>query len=370
MRMGNKILILCDKSSTTSFGRISESFLRALHGGHDAHILWLRCPKDFPHGHVTSHGHTGHSVWSPSRESGLFGFPLQVARKVRKLRPDWILLIRPELGFLVPTLRKAAPQAKLSLMIHDTFAETLYPRSLKFRLINRFWIKGCDRVDGFLFNSDYTRSEASKVFNLHGPQTLCGCVIDSHDFHPLPDRDKLRQQWGFATNVPIVLNISLDEPRKNIAVFLRLARRFPNCRFVRIGKLSERIRKIQEDENIQNVEHRQGLSLSALREFYNMADVLVFPSLLEGFGYPPLEALACGTPVIASNTSAMRETLPGIAELVDDPHNLDSWESALRKLLNSERTLDPEVEKRLKHFGPEAFAQRVKQHLRDLKIIE
>jgi len=101
-----------------------------------------------------------------------------------------------------------------------------------------------------------------------------------------------------------------------------------------------------------------------------MADVLVFPSLLEGFGYPPLEALACGTPVIASNTSAMRETLPGIAELVDDPHNLDSWESALRKVLNSERTLDPEVEKRLKHFGPEAFAQRVKQHLRDLKIIE
>ena len=55
---------------------------------------------------------------------------------------------------------------------------------------------------------------------------------------------------------------------------------------------------------------------------YNAADLFVYPSIFEGFGLPPLEAMACGTPVIASNTSSLPEVL-GDAALIVDPLDLE-----------------------------------------------
>ena len=61
-----------------------------------------------------------------------------------------------------------------------------------------------------------------------------------------------------------------------------------------------------------------------LAEWYNAADVLLFPSLWEGFGWPPLEAMACGTPVVASNVPAIAEVVGDAGILVppDDPSEL------------------------------------------------
>jgi glycosyltransferase involved in cell wall biosynthesis len=361
--MRKRILILCDKSPKTSFGRIALSILRATQAEHDAEMVWLSCKKDFP----DPLNLAGHSAWSPTRELGRMMFPWQLARILKKVRPDWVLLIRPELGFLLPAIRKAAPNAKTTLMIHDTFAETLYPDSLKFKLINRFWIHGADRVDGFLFNSHWTQAQAKTAFQIHGPQTVCGCEIDPADFHPLcTTPEALKQKWQLDPGRKAVLQISLDEPRKNIRIFLLLAQKFPHVQFIRIGVQSKWINEFIAERQIQNLQHRHGLSLESLREFYNLADALVFPSYLEGFGYPPLEALGCGTPVIASNTSAMKETLPGVASLIDDPDDLDSWVVALESLLSQGKLLSTLTPERLDYFGPASFAGRIQKHLNDL----
>ncbi len=66
--------------------------------------------------------------------------------------------------------------------------------------------------------------------------------------------------------------------------------------------------------------------------WYNAADVFVYPSLYEGFGLPPLEAMACGTPVISSNVSAMPEVV-GDAGLLVDPHDADAIAEALFRVL-------------------------------------
>lgn len=360
-----RVLILCDKNPRTSFGRIAESFHRATRDAMDASFVWLRCPKDFPN----SESPVGLKCWAPNREMGRVLFPIQLARILRKQKPDWIIFIRPELGFLIATARTHAPKAKLSLMIHDTFAETLYPESLKFRLINRFWIQGCDKADGFFFNSRYTQSEAHKVFQIQGLETISGCVIDPQDFYPLRDDILLlRRKWNLSTDRKLLLHISLDEPRKNIPTLLQLAQRMPDCQFVRIGRLSPWIREFLAQNNITNVEHRSGLDLSELREFYHMADALVFPSLLEGFGYPPLESLACGTPVIASNTSAMAEVLPGIASLVESPTDIDEWEPKVRAILAQEKSLPEGVSDRLNTFGPVEFANKVLDHAKQLGL--
>ena len=66
------------------------------------------------------------------------------------------------------------------------------------------------------------------------------------------------------------------------------------------------------------------------------ASVFVFPSFYEGFGIPPLEAMACGTPVIVSRTSSLPEVVGDAAELVD-PHDVASIAGALERVLR-----DPE----------------------------
>ena len=68
-----------------------------------------------------------------------------------------------------------------------------------------------------------------------------------------------------------------------------------------------------------------------LAALYSLADVFVFPSWLEGFGLPPLEALACGTPVVSSNRPAMPEVL-GDAVLYADPRDPTAWADAVERL--------------------------------------
>jgi glycosyltransferase involved in cell wall biosynthesis len=66
--------------------------------------------------------------------------------------------------------------------------------------------------------------------------------------------------------------------------------------------------------------------------FYSAATLFVYPSLLEGFGLPPLEAMACGTPVICSNQSSLPEVV-GDAAILVDPSNVSAWRDALVQLL-------------------------------------
>jgi len=69
---------------------------------------------------------------------------------------------------------------------------------------------------------------------------------------------------------------------------------------------------------------------------YNAADLFVFPSLYEGFGLPPLEAMACGTPVVASNVPALPEIV-GEAALLVDPYDIDELASAMERVLRDKQ---------------------------------
>ena len=67
--------------------------------------------------------------------------------------------------------------------------------------------------------------------------------------------------------------------------------------------------------------------------WYSAADVFAYPSLYEGFGLPPLEAMACGTPVITSNVSALPEVV-GTAGKLLDPEDPCAWAEAMQRVLS------------------------------------
>src|SRR5205814_4823120 len=91
--------------------------------------------------------------------------------------------------------------------------------------------------------------------------------------------------------------------------------------------------------------------VDALRIFYDVAKIFVFPSLYEGFGLPPLEAMAHGTPVVTSNTSSLPEVTGNAAVLVN-PENVFEIMHALHRVL-----LDQGLRQKLKQRGPEQITR-------------
>lgn len=80
--------------------------------------------------------------------------------------------------------------------------------------------------------------------------------------------------------------------------------------------------------------------------YYSLASVFVYPSFFEGFGFPPLEAMTCGTPVVASNNSSLPEVV-GEAGLLVDPYNVSDMAEAIRNLLEDKRLRDSLIKKGL-----------------------
>jgi glycosyltransferase involved in cell wall biosynthesis len=85
--------------------------------------------------------------------------------------------------------------------------------------------------------------------------------------------------------------------------------------------------------------------------WYNAATVFVYPSLYEGFGAPPLEALRCGTPVITSNVASIPEVV-GDAAITVDPTNVEALAAALVRVVT-----DPALQEELRRRGPVRAAQ-------------
>ncbi len=94
---------------------------------------------------------------------------------------------------------------------------------------------------------------------------------------------------------------------------------------------------------------------------YNLASLFVYPSFYEGFGFPPLEAMACGTPVITSFTSSLPE-IAGNAGLMVDPYNITDIASAMERVLSDEKLKNDLIRKglnRAKMFNWEKAAREL-----------
>ncbi len=151
-----------------------------------------------------------------------------------------------------------------------------------------------------------------------------------------------------------ILFVGTLEPRKNVTAlveaYAQLKGEVPHS-LVLVGAKGWR-----GEEVLAQIE-RSGLSDKVLfvgyvepKElplWYNAADLFVFPSLYEGFGLPPLEAMACGTPVIASYTSSLPEVV-GEAGVLVDPHSLEGMAQAMRKVLG-----DGELREEMRRKGLE-----------------
>lgn len=141
------------------------------------------------------------------------------------------------------------------------------------------------------------------------------------------------------------LTLATVEKRKNLTASIRSFRKIlnePGCEdlsFVLVGtrgwKVQELIDEIDEDPFLRRKVVFTGFVPDEyLSAVYSGAEGFLYPSLYEGFGLPPLEAMQCGVPVIASNTSSLPEVV-GDAGILVDPHDTDAISQAMLTLLNN-----------------------------------
>ena len=233
-----------------------------------------------------------------------------------------------------PLLARLADREKIKLniiIVHD-----IYPVSsgrgsgFAVRILARSIYRKAADADVLLFVSNFSREEFMKHYNYTGRQYVLPGGIDHAVFKTGNPKGKIRKKYGIPEEKFLVCHVGADDYRKNFnfvaEVFKKLLSKGIDAHLVKVGNLKNPINlpkdKITLIESVNDKE---------LAEIYQMSDALLFPSLHEGLGLPPIEAMACGCPALVSDKAALPEV--GLPECVI---NLDAgkWAEKLARIKN------------------------------------
>src|SRR5205807_8726153 len=232
-------------------------------------------------------------------------------------------------------------------------------RFLHFQLTRRM-LRGAARIFAV---SRFTKGEIEKLFGI--PASRIEVVYNAIDERFLRghtnDSDRQFLAERYLVNYPFILYAGRISPHKNVVRIIEAfsalkaeldkESKYPDLKLIIIGdELSKHpdLRRTVIRGGVQNDVRFMGfVPIEVLRIFYDAAKTFVFPSLYEGFGLPPLEAMAHGTPVVTSNSSSLPEVVGNAAVLVN-PENVFEIMRALHRVL-----VDQALREKLKHRGYE-----------------
>ncbi len=192
--------------------------------------------------------------------------------------------------------------------------------------------------------TDTTAARAELVSHMRlPPERVHVAPLGIHPrFHPAISHEQQRDVFNRHTiTPPYVLYVGGLNPRKNVvrllAAWASIQAHYPTTTLVLVGaaqwhssSIAAAYQQYRQHARIQLGGYIADADLPAL---YHGARLLAYPSLHEGFGLPPLEAMACGTPVVASDIPVLREVL-GDAAVFVDPHDVNSIAAGMRRILD------------------------------------
>jgi len=192
--------------------------------------------------------------------------------------------------------------------------------------------------------SNYTKNDLLKILNLPKEKIEVAYLGVSSKFKIIHEKNKIelvKKKYGIDNKY--ILYVGNLKPHKNVERLIEAYNLLPETikqeyNLVLAGGQSKRLTKGNKQfgpidlQSIIFVGHILDEDLPAL---YSGAELFVFPSLYEGFGLPPLEAMACGCPAVSSHTSSMPEIL-GDAALFFNPYDVEEMSLVLRQMLEDE----------------------------------
>lgn len=192
--------------------------------------------------------------------------------------------------------------------------------------------KAVAHADAIIAVSHATADDLRELLDVRGDRVHVIHEAADEDLAPMPREEAARiVEARYRVSGPYVLFVGTIEPRKNLSALVEaigLLRREMPVRLVVAGRrgwlsapVFETVRRLAAEDGVVFVGE---VDPNELRPLYCAAEVLSLPSLYEGFGLPPLEAMACGTPVVVSNVAALVEVVgdAGVIVRPDDPTDI------------------------------------------------
>ena len=254
---------------------------------------------------------------------------------------------------------------------YGTFIQTPNPR-------DRFYLnldcEGIRKAAGIIAVSQATKKDLMHYLGIADERiSVVYEGIDHKLFQPVSHR---------IYNHPYILFVGSEQPRKNFTGLLKAFRQlkdeptYKELKLVKVGRAGGQ----EADFRGQTMGVVEGLSLSReviftdfvpeadLPAYYSGAEVFALPSLYEGFGFPVLEAMACGCPVITSNNSSLPEVV-GEAGIMVNPSNINNLAQAIRQVLTNDKLRDEMVTRGLEQAKKFSWEKTARQTLEVYKKV-
>ncbi len=270
-------------------------------------------------------------------------FPVR-ALWMQAVLPGTLRSIQPDLCHFTNYMAPLVTSCPYIVTVYDmTIFITPRLHSFKKLVLDRTLIPRVARKAGAIITvSNSARKDILRYLKVPKEKVRVVPGAASPSFRPITDATQLeavRARHGLYD--PYILYVGTIEPRKNlprlVRAFASLKRRGLPHKLVIVGQSGWHTEPIFAE--IERLELKSEIVFTGYVPFedlpaiYTMAEVMAFPSLYEGFGLPVIEAMACGTPVVTSNTSSLVEVADSAALLVD-PLSVEELETALHRFIS------------------------------------
>jgi glycosyltransferase involved in cell wall biosynthesis len=259
-----------------------------------------------------------------------------------------------------------------AVVIHD-FQYRHFPEH--FSAKKRAWLRlshgrALAQADTVIMISQFVRQDAIRLYGASAERAV---VIPNPISWERFGRERGPHPFG---NRPYVLSVAAQYPHKGLDLLIRafaeLAAKRPEPMLVLAGQLPEQLVSVGKDTGgLREQIVRLGLSDRVrvtgyiddrtLGDLYHHAAMFAFPSIFEGFGMPPIEALGFGVPTLTTRCSALPETTLGLATLADDPRDPSEWAERMEAMLSAPRLAPADIDTVRRHYSPKTIGGRYLQ---------
>lgn len=283
----------------------------------------------------------------------LISYPLKVMRKIKRGRIKHITT--PNLAYLQNIFRFK----NCLITCYDLIA---YHRKKDFGFLQRVLISlnymGLKRARHIVTIANHAKDDIARTFNMPASKiTVIHPCVDYKRYYPKRDRGVLKQ-YGIKRE-RVLLYIGSEEPRQNVDKIILaldiLVKQGHDIKFVKVGRPQwhggrERLEKLIKQFGLEGrVVFTDYVEEELLPMYYNAADIVLYPCAYTGWGLPPMEAMACGVPVITSNTTTLPEVV-GEGGIMIDPDDYRLLAEKIEILLQDDKLRKKYIEEAFKHL--------------------
>ena len=244
------------------------------------------------------------------------------------------------------TMKPIFNNQKMVITIHDIIS---FNRNMAYNQVleklkdayMRSYVRKYLAYNNIITVSNHVKNQIITQFNINENKIAAISPYVTDNFFPIPNKDVLRNDLGLPENKKLILSVSSSAPRKNLAMVNSVMEKLDDSyQLVRIGS------QVGNSITFSNVDDEK------INKIYNACDMLLFPTLEEGFGYPVVEAFKTGLPVLSSNIDIIKEVSDGAALLVNPMDINEVIEGVYRILERNEYYITRGYE-RAKYYSPE-----------------